>query len=234
MRRCGSIIRSELPANREDRINYKRRSGQESFGVYRPLTLESELQVRSVLAGAIPAIAQHLNRSRVSSADTNQMQEMGVTFLERGKMERALRKGWLRHGFEPQRMKAGIEDHLNTFAPVVEVPLDGFGWVGRGNRKLSAWLDVGSDVFEELEQEKESVKELLTRANAPELEVYTPNHLTVLQYGFIRDGQDLGARDQKEVRRIVHNHFLESGVDTISLGSLVVGETYSQPKQLIA
>lgn len=231
MRRCASI-RSDLPANREERMSFKRRSTHEAFGIYRPLTVESELQIRGVLAGAIPEIAKHLNRYRVSSAEANPMSQMGVTFLERGKVQRALRKGWLRHGFEPHRMTAGFETHADSFAPVVEVPLDNFGWVGRGNRKLSAWLDTTSDVFEELEQEKESVKEVLTHANAPELEVQTPNHLTILQYGFIRDGQDLGARDQKVVRHIVRDHFLESGIDTVLLGGLVVGDSYSQPKQL--
>jgi len=231
MRRC-SIIRSDLPSNREDRMSYKRRSGQEAFGIYRPLTPESELQVRNVLAGAIPEIAKHLERYRFSSAEAKPMNEMGVTFLEKGKVQRALRKGWLRHGFEPHRMTSGLENHVSSFSPTVEVPLDNFGWVGRGNRKLSAWLDTTSDVFEELEQEKESVKEILTHANAPELEVYTPNHLTILQYGFIRDGQDLGARDQKVVRHIVRDHFIEHGVDTVSLGGLVVGDSYTQPKQL--
>ncbi len=213
-------------------MRYRRRSSQEAFGIYRPLTVESEWQVRDVLEGAIPEIAAHLSKYRRSSAVANAMYEMGVTFVEQNKVRKAMRSGLLQRGFEPHRMAQGMEYQVNRTRPTIEVPFEGFSWYGRGDRKLAARLSLDAESFEELAVQKESVRELLRRANAPELEVQTPDHVTILKYGSAYDGEQLGARDQRAVRHIVRDHFRESGIETLTLGGLVLGDSYSQPKQL--
>ena len=92
---------------------------------------------------------------------------------------------------------------------------------------MASGLLEDSVASHELEYQAIAIEELLDSANASQLDVAVPDHLALLQYGKIGDGQTLSARHQKEIKLIVRDQMRESGLGNIMLGGAVVGRGYN-------
>ncbi len=228
-------IRGDLICNKEDRPSYKRRVGKEVFGIYRPLTDESESEIREVLRGAQKDITGFLGQTRKESAEVMIADDMGVTFVQRTHVRRALNLGLVARGFELGRLVERFEHQRDTQPDSLEVPFGDFAWFGNrwsggryAGRKLVGRLAV-SEATSTLMDQSELVEDVLGAVHAAELNVERPDHVSFLRYGRSGDLLDLGAAHRNGVLDIVEDHFRAAGVTTLTLGELVVGNSYSQP-----
>lgn len=225
--------RNALNSNREDRPHYRQRARDAAFGIYRPLTEKSETEVHQVMKGAAKKIAVFLADNRGDAASVRIPHEMGVTFLEFSKVRSCLRSGLLQRGINVGAvMNLGrelerVEQGVNHAPPSLEVPLYGFRWLGKGSRKLAAGLADDNDAIVQLEHQAVIIEELLDGANASQLDVSVPDHLALIQYGKIGDGQTLSARHQKEIKLIVRDEMKEKGLGSVVLGPAVIGRGYN-------
>lgn len=225
--------RNSLIANREDQPHYRQRARDAAFGIYRPLTIESQSEVQHVMHAAAKKVGTFLLDNRGDAAALRVPHEMGVTFLEFGKVRNCLRSGMLQRGMnigavlDLGRELERIERGVTSAPPTLEVPLYGMKWLGKGGRKLASGLLEDSVASHELEYQAIAIEELLDSANASQLDVAVPDHLALLQYGKIGDGQTLSARHQKEIKLIVRDQMRESGLGNIMLGGAVVGRGYN-------
>lgn len=224
-------IRANLPANQEGRSTYKRRAKQHGFGVYRPLTDESSQLVWEVLGKAKEDIKSFFGHYRHGPAELAVPVEMGVTFVPRRKVGRALRHGLLER-LELARLIERIESHNEDQGVALDVTLTHTDWYSDQERKL-VYCFTESEGKGELEREANLIGRMLGDSKAHELDVLTPDHLTLMKYGHARDGRDL-SRDHKDtVGEIVETHFRQAEVQELYLGRLVIGDSYSQPRNVV-
>lgn len=232
--RRGQSIRSDLGAHREVRLHHRHRIGTESFGIYRPLTPSSQKEIQEVTGFAIKKITEHLDGHRKVSADLQVAGEMGVTFVHSRAVRRALGRGALLRGFEPSRVRQSLEDFANTQPESLEVSLSDFRWFGNRNRsvagrKLVSTFAINDIANAHLTEQATAIEDILHNANGNEIHVEVPDHATFLTYGRQGDMLDLSARHRREVSRIIDQQFYVSGIESITLGSIVVGTSYRAP-----
>jgi hypothetical protein len=218
-------IRANLPANKEDRRRQKVKARKDAFGVYRPLTPESTVEVINVLAKAATEIGTYFADNRNSPAELVIPAEMGVTFVPLRHVRRALGRGLVER-LENARLLERIETHTLDHAVAQPVSLDRTDWYSDQERKL-VYLFADCTGQEELEREAEVIQDMLADSKAHELEVFVPDHFTLMKYGRARDGQDLGTDHKQMVGGIVERHFRQAGLLEIELGRLVLGKTYT-------
>jgi len=225
--------RANLPANREERSGYKQRVNREAFGIYRPLTDESSEQIWEVVGNAKKDIKSFFGSYVTTAAELVVPAEMGVTFVMREKMRRAMKHGLLQRGFETARTIDAIESAQPIEPVALEVPLGSTRWVGGRERKL-AFGFAESNATRELEQEAAALQGMLTALKAGELAVLEPDHVTLFKYGRARDGRDLSCAHKAIVGGILEEHFQDAGVTSVTLGRLVMGESYTKPQERVS
>lgn len=231
----GHRIRSDLIPDSEQQPGYKIRANKQSFGVYRPVMPESIDALHSVLVAARDDIDDYLTKRRKESSRMVVQKEMGVTYVQKGKVERAMRKGMLQNGFDLGHVQKGISNYNETQPESIEVGIDlnRFDWFTFHNRKLVGKF-VECEATELLAEDTETVGSLLEKAHAPKLPVQEPDHLSFIKYGTNGDHRDLSSAHRRGVLDIVRKTFEQSEVDSIWLGQMVVGRTYSDPIAMVA
>ena len=225
-------IRANLPANREEQHDYKKRVNTEAFGIYRPLTEESAEEVWEVLRSAKQTIKSYFGQYVTTTAELVMPVDMGVTFVMREKMRRAMKHGLLQRGFEAARTIDIIESSQPIEQVSLEVPLGAARWVSTRERKLAIGFEE-SEATQELGEEAGVLQDMLTGLRAGELTVLEPDHVTLFKYGSARDGRDLGRDHKAIVGGILEEHFCAANVHAITLGRLVMGDSYSQPRESV-
>lgn len=220
----------QLLPDREQRTSTRRRAAAQVFGLYLPLLSDIE----APLNHAVRDTTQFLSRvRRGDSADVVPNNNFGMTFAQHATINRGMRN-MLGQGFILEHFINHLQDApVAVGAASIEVPIYDFGWKGNGNRKLAAEIDTGSEAFMALVDQAVEIDGVLGKERGSNnLEVATPNHVTVARYGHPGDGMSLSRKHRAEVAERFHGIFLEhNGGEsvTLTLGSLVVGQHYNQP-----
>lgn len=221
----------QLFPNREQRLSTRRRAAAQVFGLYLPLMTDIEAPLKH----AVKDTTQLLSRVRKGgSAEIAANNNFGMTFAQHAAVNRNIRN-MLGQGFVLENFIGHLQDApVAVGARSIEVPIAGFDWRGNGNRKLAAVVDMGSQAFSALVDQAVEIDGILERERGSNnLEVATPEHITVARYGHPGDGMSLSRKHRGEVAERFHEVFLEhNGGDeplTLTLGSLVVGQHYNQP-----
>ena len=152
-------------------------------------------------------------------------------FLMRGMVIRAMRFGLLERGFVLGGMMERVENHNNENGNDLPIPIDGYGWYGENNRTMVARL-AASPGLQVLFNQAPVIEDLLVASKAGGLQVSEPDHVSLFKYGRYSDNMDLSYRQQMEASDIVRGHFQEAGVTELILDRLVIGDSYSQPKEI--
>lgn len=220
----------QLFPDREQRTSTRRRAAAQVFGLYLPLLSDIE----APLGHAVKDSAQLLSRVRRGpSAEIIANNNFGMTFAQHAAVTRNIRN-MLGQGFVLENFIGHLQDApVAVGAQSIEVPIYGFDWKGNGNRKLAAEIDTGSMAFSALVDQAVEIEGVLDKERGSNnLEVATPNHVTVARYGHPGDGMSLSRKHRAEVAERFHEIFVEhyDGEPlTLTLGSLVVGQHYNQP-----
>lgn len=222
--------KNSLPANRQQRDRYKRRAKTQAFGIYRPLTEESKAQVEAVLEATKPDIDEYLAKARRTKpiAELIINKDFGVTFLPRLVVGKAIREfGLLERGFALGRMIDDVGKHNEDNKNRLDIPVDGFGWY-KGKRNMVARLSA-SEGLQELFDQAPIIEDLLAEAKATGgLQVIKPDMVELFGYGTDGDHKDLDWHQRRTVSGMVAENFKEAGIDSLSFGALVLGDSYSQ------
>lgn len=220
----------QLPPDREHRASTRRRAAAQVFGLYLPLLTDIEVP----LSQAIKDTSQTLARIRKGpSSALNPNDYFGMTFAQRTQVNRNMRN-MLGQGFVLRH----FVDHLQNSpvavgAEYIDVPVAGFTWKGKGNRKLAAELDFDSLAFRSLCTQAAEIADIVSNERGTNnLEVAIPDHVTVATYGNWGDGMSLNRKHRGIIAEQFDEIFLSHNDDvplTMRLGSLVVGGHYCQP-----
>lgn len=220
----------QLPPDREQRMSTRRRAAAQVFGLYLPLLADIDMPLKH----AVKDTTQLLSRVRRGpSAELVANNNFGMTFAQHAAVNRNMRN-MLGQGFVLENFIGHLQDApVAVGAKSIEVPVSGFGWKGNGNRKLAAEIDLGSLAFSALVDQAVEIDAVLGKERGSNnLEVATPDHVTVARYGHPGDGMSLSRTHRAEVAERFHEIFLEHNDGaplTLTLGSLVVGQHYNQP-----
>ena len=217
----------QLPPDREHRASVRRRATAQVFGLYLPLLTDIE----APLGQAIKDTAQTLTRVRRGpSSELRPNNNFGMTFAQRMQVNHNMRN-MLGQGFVLQH----FVDHLQASplavgAEYIDVPISGFAWKGKGNRKLAAQLDIGSRAFKFLCAQAVEIADVVSNERGTNnLEVAIPDHVSVATYGDWGDGLSLSRKHRGKIADQFSDIFMKHNDDlplTMRLGSLVVGEDY--------
>lgn len=226
-------IRANLQSDREQRIRFKQRAGEEAFGVYRPLTPESKEEVKEVLGFAVNSINTYLGKNFYNGSKMKPLDLFGVTFVQHTQVRQRMRAGLFQRGFERGRMINGIERHAEEL-PSLTIPIEDFGWFGArwdedAGRKLAARLDVESLGYDVLKRQADAVGDMLRQSNGTELKVEVPSHVSLMRYGRYGDRLDLNRIQRRDIRGIVEEHFDQAALTHVELGRLIIGTGYEKP-----
>lgn len=227
----GNTIRSNPGiCNQESRPRHAKRADAESFGVYRPVDHESMQRLHDTLVVARDNVNDYLAKRRKVSAPIQIQESMGVTYLQRQRVRRAIRKGRIPGNFALSRMQVGVDTINETVGDDVSVELDfdKFDWYSQHNRKMVGKFAMGNGMGV-LSEEAETIGSILNGAEASALRVNTPDHVTFFKYGSEGDRLDLSRMHQRGVLGIVREHFEEACLEELMLGKLIVGKTYTEP-----
>ena len=228
--RKGQTVRSELPSNRETRESIRVGLRKRAFGIYRPLSEESATTIRSTLVAALKEVAVQMIEDGVDPPKVVIPEEHAVTYLEWTNVLKALKDGSLRN-MEVRRLKTDVEN-LNYLNPNgVSIELSGLDWFGRNERKLAGRIAVNSCT--ELTEQTEVIDEIFHTAGAPVLEAAVPHHVSLCRYRAPRNA-GLAARHRAVISETVIEHFQASKIESLTLGHLVVGPSYSRSLEIAA
>lgn len=224
-------IRSELVADREHQPHYRSRMRREPFGIYRPLTADSKTHVRDVLLGAQEDIDKEVWWK--SGTKFNIKRDLGVTFVRRSDIVKAMGQGSIRRGFDFEQMVRRIESEPVLHDERLDVPLDEMDWYGFGSSTLVAKL-APSEARMALENQSDALETILQGVSAELGSVDDPDHLSLYQFGARRDvhsrSHSLNTQQREQVAEIVQTHFDAARIGSITLGPIVVGDGYNRPR----
>jgi len=200
---------------------------REAFGIYRPLTEASAILLQGVLGQAHTDISAYLKGVYKRNPPKIKMQdELGVTFVARTMVRKSLALGLLQRGFELGRMTQKIENHAALQAADLEVPLHHLDWFGARSRRLVGCFGE-SEGLDELTEQGLAVQGVLSQVRGTGIKVHTPpDHVSMLRR--IGGGSELSHRARSEVEYIVREHLETAGVESVTLGELVVGDSYTK------
>lgn len=230
--------RTQLISNREDRLSVRARVNKNAFGLWRPLTPESESGVQAVMATAKKLVEEFLLAERPDGAfaplhipiqQSGQKQEdktrrLGVTFVERQKVRTSMRQGGhLWQAFEHGRLLGEIEHHQSRQEVALSVPVESFVWCGRGQRHLVGLLANGA-AKQELVKEADVLERMLASVGGKPIHVQVPDHVTVAQYGSRRDGLQLSVNQRSEIEMMMQTQFRQASIEEVYLGALVLSQ----------
>jgi len=227
-------IRANLPANQEHRLSRKKRVWQDAFGIYRPLTPESNEQVVEAVTKARKDIVAFFAEYRNSPAELVIPAETGVTFLSRTLVRHALGRGLVER-FEAVELGRNLERlgaKPGQKPADFDVQLADTDWTTRAGRKLVYRFAENTPGERRLGAESKILQQALDGAKAGELPVEQPDHITLMKYGVPGDGRDLSVEHKQEVSHIVERHFSEAGIGSVALDRLVIGPTYNEQMEL--
>lgn len=202
---------------------------EEAYGIYRPLTPASAKQVRKVLQAAQKPIKEYLRENRPDAAKLTIAHNLGVTFLMKERVREAMGMGFLPHLVELGQQLQSIEDGTQRERVALKVPLFTPDWYGVQKRTLVSQLDEGQ-ATEQLAAQGGVIGDLMGDLGLDHLDVYQPNHVSLYHYGEEDDGKQLSVLNRRAVGSILHRQFIRAEVRSIELGSLVIGDSYDQPK----
>ena len=225
-------IRANLHPHREQRVRFKQRSGEEAFGVYRPLTPESMAEVSEVLGFAARAVKLHLQEKFPTAAELKPLNYFGTTFVQHTHVKKRMRAGLFQRGFQLGQMIDEVKQHAEE-CPTLLVPIEHFDWFGArwdqiAGRKLATGIDPESFAHDVLKRQASSVREMLKVAEGNELGVEVPSHISLMKYGRYGDHLDLNRTQRSEVSAIVEEQFDEAGLHYVELGRLIIGAGYTR------
>ena len=241
MRRHGP--RTQLISNRENRPSVRARVNKNAFGLWRPLTPDSEQGVQAVMVTAKRMVEQFLREERPDGAfaplhipeqatgkePEEKIRRLGVTFVEKQKVKTSMRQGGhLWQAFEHGRLLSEIEHHQSRQTVAHPVPIEGFMWVGRGQRHLVGLLANGPEK-QELVKEADVLGRMLASVGGKPIHVQIPDHVTVAQYGARRDGLQLSVNQRNEIEMMMQSQFREASIEEIYLGALAL--SHEEPWQ---
>ncbi len=228
-------IRNSLICDREKQEGYRLNIRKQSFGIYRALTKESEIEVTGARAKARANIMTYLKEARGTAPIANLIDRVnpGVTFVDQGRVNRAMRGNMFQNGFMLGRMIESIEQHNNSAVNEEEaeeagqpVAIGNFDWRGQ-KRTLVAELGY-SEGLKVLLDETQIIEDIMGDSKASGIEVREPDHLSLLRYGRQGDNMDLSRRQLWEVADITRLSFEEAKVTEVVFGKMIVG-SYQHP-----
>jgi hypothetical protein len=214
------------PADREKRATHKMRKRREPFGVYRPLTEASNRVVFHAVTGAAVLVRKFFAENRDSPSELVIPADFGVTFVPKKMMRYAVGRD-LGNIINTGRIIERLEQHSQSQAVALPVPLDETKWFSNKNRKLVYRLKDGSHGKDELDDEQELLRDVLDKAKAHEVLLVNPDHITLMKYGTPKDGNELSTEHKDEISVIVEAHFRQQGIGEIVVGALVAGDGYT-------
>jgi hypothetical protein len=221
-------IRSELSPNQETRPSNRRRMRKSGFSVNRSLTWESAQKVRTTLLQAKTEIDNVLSEDRKEGQPILIVpKDHGVILIEKQHVMKALRDGLLRH-LETRRLEQGINNHNYVNHNEINVPLEGFGWFEENS--LVARIPRAIENAELITQ-TEGVSDLLQSVGAAALKPVIPKRISLCWYSASKD-IDTASYHREEISRIVGEHFEASSLGSVTLGHLVVGDSYKNSGSL--
>ena len=222
-------IRASLVSDRELQPGFKKRIHKEAFGIYRPLTNDSYQQVYDILVDAKEEIDDFLTKRRNTSASVTLPDQMGITFVGLQSTRKTMRhKSLLQRGFDVKQLQHSVDEYNEKIVSPLEVPIDELDWYSYHQRRLVGKFALGEG-FAELQDNSESISELLNDARGGQLRVMQPDHVSLFKYGRRRDNMDLSHKHRNEVSDIVLRHLEVADIGAVMLDKIVVGKTYTQP-----
>ncbi len=229
--------KSDIPADRQRQPKFTNRANKQTFGIGCPLTPESNQQFVKVMTNAKPELENHLARVRGAErvAELVVPEAFGVIFVVENRVGHARRLGLLQSGFALARMVENIERHSQGDVSR-DIPIDGFGFYDKDRpRAMVARLaskdkdGVKVNGLQELMDAVPIVRKLLVLSKANGLEVSDPDNVSVFDYGLPRDKKGLSGGQEDQVSEIVGRHFEQAGIDSLSVGGLVIGNSIEYP-----
>lgn len=237
MKRRSQRIRSELVANRENQPNFRKRIRREPFGIYRPLTEESKTRLMDILLDTQEDI-----NGAVWWKDGVKFEtpiDLGVTFISKRHIARAMRRGSLQRGFNAEKVAARFQEEEELKSSSLELSLAELDWFGDHGRKMVSKFDSTPNYIDLLKQH-DKVVNIMDEMGAETSEfgvIPDPDHMTLFRYGSLRDfineeaarRHTLTERQREEIGEIVAGHLADAHISSVVLGGIVMGQGYSSP-----
>lgn len=240
----GHKIRSDLSSEHEKPGRVGRRLDNAQFGIYRPVTPECAGKLVTVLKKIEADVQLYLNDRPSQPAKFRALKSHGVTYLE----QRDVRKALKHHDIdlpEIQKVIHCVDDRNYYSESEIEVPIGGFDWFGKNDRRLAGTIDAGpvfngdSDISQNqsglFAEESEAIGDILRQVGATALAKCsrTPGHISLINY--TSPCHETVQREHREaINGIVYERFSAEDFMSMTLGQLVVGSNYSERLQLAA
>lgn len=219
--------RSRLPANQETRVSAVRRARETAFGLFLPLSTDIEMAMGEATKEATEQLAAARDGA---TADLRVRGDFGTTFAHRQQVRRHI-GNMLGRGFDLDYMVRELQgDLVAVGSKTIDVPIAGFAWSDNGeHRKLMAVFEESDIAVFALHAQADAIGSVLGRVRANEVEMRYPDHVSVATYGHRRDGMNLGADHRAMIADTFEDVFGRHGITSLTLGSLVIGSSYSVP-----
>ena len=228
-RRGAQNIRSELVSDRERQIGLSQK--RVNFGIYRLVAPTSVLSLTESVSSAMDEVMPGIERTRkakgVGVAEFAINTVMAGTFVRRSVVgKRSLEL--IKSGFNMARDLRALDEELLLSGDEIAVSLDpdsvhwDEGTVGA--RKLIVNLDKNEDGYQRLREEAAIVQQYLPDT----IQVQTPNHITIGQYGKNGDGLALPRWQKAEIATAVSTSLDERGPYVVTFDEFQVGKSYAE------
>ena len=198
--------------------------------VYQPLDPEFATRFYPVLKAAAKIAKEELRRKHPRSLGHIAVHKlMGITYLQKWQVSEVIAQGSLSAEWTVAASMTRFQDffpHSDNDSPL-EVPLDKLDWFGDERRKLVAKFPASGR--SRLRTNTRVVNHWILDALpdiAGLIEAEQPNHCSFASCL----GRRLDVEDRHLVEDVVTGYLSEAGFNSILLGSVIVGDTYNQPK----
>lgn len=240
----GHKIRSDLSSEHEKPGRVARRLDNAQFGIYRPVTPECANKLISTLKKIESDVQQYLNERPEQPAKFKALKNHGVTYLEQRDVRKALKHRDIDLP-DIQKVIHCVDDRNYYTDSEIEVPIGGFDWFGKNDRRLAGTIDISAGAEDDLAitqeqigllaEESEVIGDILRQVGATALAKCsrTPGHISLVNYTSPCH-ESVQQEHRKTINGIVYEHFTTEDFMSMTLGQLVVGSNYSERLQLAA
>jgi hypothetical protein len=220
-------IRGDLLANREDQPRYRQRLRSEPFGIFRPLTPQSQRELKDALYG----VDKTLNRlvPWKEGVKFQVAQHFGVTLVERAQVYDAMKAGSIERSFSFDQMARRLGVTFDLQHGIDDVPVGDLGWYGRNGSKVAVRLDESPEL-DELTSQSENLEGILQGAQAELGELSPPSHITLCSFGNRKDQETrarvLNNKQRIAAEEIIYERLSLANIGSVCLAPVVIGKGY--------
>lgn len=227
----GICIRSDLLANREQQPGSVKKALRERWGIYRPVEEVSANAVIDVLSAVKPEVEEYLKVVRKGETPSiNVKEELGVTFVKARRVGQQLFRA-IRCGFNMGRAIERLDVQISGDVLTIPLDLERFAWSPVKPCRKALARFATSMALDKLLAERTIIDTELSGLGLCHI-VDQPDHLTLFDYGYPGDKQEIKAVHKREVLQIVSQAFSAAKLGSISLKPLNIGPNYNTPCEL--